>query len=85
LTSKYKIKFIIKLFRFYCHHLEKYTIEQFSSLDKVLKSIYEDVSKIDNNSLMIAKVLSNTISMGVFASQSIIQEIPIKNCKFILN
>lgn len=51
-----------------------------------MRSNYDDLAKVDNNSEALGKLLSNAISLGVFSSQSIIQELSIKDCKkLILN
>jgi hypothetical protein len=47
----------------------------------MLKGKYEELSKIDSNSHVIGRLLSNAISTGVYVSQSVIQEISLKNCK----
>jgi hypothetical protein len=62
----------------FAHVLQEYSIEQQSSFDKMLVSVYENV---DNNYRLIGKALANAFSLGVFTSQANIQEIPLKHCK----
>jgi hypothetical protein len=61
--------------------LINYTIEQYSSLDKLLKGVSDDVTgnKIDSNSNLVGRLLSNAISMYAYSSQAIIQEISLKS------
>jgi hypothetical protein len=61
--------------------MQETPIEQFASFDKILRSVYDDLARVDHNSEAVAKLLSNAISLGVFSSQSIIQELSIKDCK----
>ena len=49
-----------------------------------MRSNYDDLAKVDNNSEALGKLLSNAISLGVFSSQSIIQELSIKDCKKLI-
>ena len=72
------------LFRNFRRSIQEIPIEQFSSFDKNLRSNYDDLAKVDNNSEALGKLLSNAISLGVFSSQSIIQELSIKDCKKLI-
>lgn len=73
---------LIEIFeQHFLHRIEDFMIEQFSSFDKMLKSISDDLNSVDGNTAAIGKMLSNVISCSTFASQSIIQEISLKDCK----
>ena len=76
---------VIKIYDSFNHLLEDCVLEQFSSFDKMLINVYEDLATIDPITKGIAKALSNAISLSSYASQAIIQEISLKKCKFEQN
>jgi hypothetical protein len=64
--------------------MKNITIEKHSGFDKILSEKFEDICSTDINLRTIAKIISNAISLSVYASQSVMQDISLKNCKYFL-
>ncbi len=80
------LRFQFLLCREYANFINNFVIEKHSGLDKILSEKYEDLAsnKAEPNLKLIGKILSNALSFSIYTSQSIIQEISLKNCKWLL-